>query len=172
MLLHDARRETRVDAAGELVLLDEQDRTRWDQAKMQEGIAVLDEAMALNDPRPYQVQAAISALHADAPTAEATDWSQIAALYGTLAKMTPSMVVEVNRAVAVAMASGAETGLEMLHSLESEADGYYPYHAGARRSAAPDPPTQGSRGGICAGSGAMRQPHRARLSSATAGRDA
>ncbi len=69
MLLHDSRRETRLDAAGELVLLDEQDRTRWDQAKIHEGIAVLDEALALHDPGPYQVQAAISALHAEAPTA-------------------------------------------------------------------------------------------------------
>src|SRR5438876_143860 len=80
MLLHDSRRETRLNAAGELVLLDEQDRTRWDQAKIHEGIAVLDEALALYDPGPYQVQAAISALHAEAPTAEATDWRQIAAL--------------------------------------------------------------------------------------------
>src|SRR5688572_18425558 len=97
MLLHDSRRETRLSAAGELVLLDEQDRTRWDQAKIQEGIAILDEALTLYDPGPYQVQAAISALHADAPTAKATDWPQIAALYDRLSTMTPSMVVEVNR---------------------------------------------------------------------------
>ena len=129
MLLHDSRRETRLDAAGELVLLDEQDRTRWDQAKIHEGIAVLDEALALHDPGPYQVQAAISALHAEAPTAEATDWRQIAALYGTLATMTPSVVVEVNRAVAVAMAWGAQAGLQMLLRLADQADGYYPYHA-------------------------------------------
>jgi RNA polymerase sigma-70 factor (ECF subfamily) len=129
MMLHDSRRETRLNAAGELVLLDEQDRTRWDQAKIHEGIAVLDEALALYDPGPYQVQAAISALHAEAPTAEATDWRQIAALYGTLATMTPSAVVEVNRAVAVAMAWGAQAGLQMLLRLASQADGYYPYHA-------------------------------------------
>ena len=129
MLLHDSRRETRLNAAGELVLLGEQDRTRWDQAKIHEGIAVLDEALALHDPGPYQVQAAISALHAEAPTAEATDWRQIAALYGTLATMTPSVVVEVNRAVAVAMAWGAQVGLQMLLRLDSQADGFYPYHA-------------------------------------------
>ena len=129
MLLHDARRETRLDAAGELVLLDEQDRTCWDQAKIQEGTALLDEALALKDPGPYQVQAAISALHAEALTAEATDWSQIAALYDTLATMMPSVVVEVNRAVAVAMAFGAQAGLEMLLYLNGQADGYYPYHA-------------------------------------------
>jgi RNA polymerase sigma-70 factor (ECF subfamily) len=129
MLLHDSRRETRLDAAGELVLLDEQDRARWNQAKIEEGIAVLDEALALYDPGPYQVQAAISALHAEAATAEATDWRQIAALYDRLATMSPSMVVEVNRAVAVAMAWGAQPGLEMLLRLESQASGYYPYHA-------------------------------------------
>jgi RNA polymerase sigma-70 factor (ECF subfamily) len=129
ILLHDARRETRLDAAGGLVLLDEQDRTRWDQTKIREGSALLDQALALHDPGPYQVQAAISALHAVAPSAAATDWTQIAALYNTLAVMTPSVVVEVNRAVAVAMAAGAEAGLLMLLPLAAEADGYYPYHA-------------------------------------------
>jgi len=129
MLLHDARRETRLNAAGELVLLDEQDRNRWDQAKIQDGTARLDEALALNDPGPYQVQAAISALHAAAPMPEATDWPQIAMLYGILARMTPSMVVEVNRAVAVAMADGAPAGLQRLLRLSAEADSFYPYHA-------------------------------------------
>ncbi len=129
MLLHDSRRETRLDEAGKLVLLEEQDRARWDRAKIQEGTAILDEALALHEPGPYQVQAAISALHAEAPTAEATDWRQIAALYNTLAAMLPSMVVEVNRAVAVAMASGPQEGLRMLLRLEGQADDYYPYHA-------------------------------------------
>lgn len=129
MLLHDARREARLNAAGELVLLDEQDRTRWDQAKIQEGIAVLDEALTLRTPGPYQVQAAISALHAEAPTAEVTDWPQISLLYHTLAKMTPSMVVEVNCAVAVAMAHGAPAGLQLLLHLAKQADSFYPYHA-------------------------------------------
>ncbi len=129
MLLHDARREARLDAAGELVLLEEQDRTRWDQAKIGEGIALLDQALTLHDPGPFQVQAAISALHAAAPSAVATDWPQIAALYETLVVMTPSVVVEVNRAVAVAMAAGAEAGLQILLPLASEAEGYYPYHA-------------------------------------------
>jgi RNA polymerase sigma-70 factor (ECF subfamily) len=128
MLLHDSRRETRLDAAGEIVLLDEQDRARWDRAKIEEGIAVLDGALALTDPGPYQVQAAISALHAEAATPEATDWPQIAALYGTLAVMTPSPVVEVNRAVAVAMAQGPTAGLALLHRIEGVED-YYPYHA-------------------------------------------
>jgi RNA polymerase sigma-70 factor (ECF subfamily) len=129
MLLHDSRRTARLNAAGDLILLAEQDRTRWDQAKIEEGIAILDEALALYTPGPYQVQAAISALHAEAPTAEATDWHQIASLYDALARMTPSMVVEVNRAVAAAMAWGAGAGLQMLLRLERQADGFYPYHA-------------------------------------------
>ena len=128
MLLHDSRRETRLNAAGELVLLDEQDRSRWDQAKIQEGIAILDEALILQDPGPYQVQAAISALHAEAQTADATDWRQIVALYSTLSKMIPSIVVEVNRAVAVAMAEGPQEGLRILEGLGDRAKGYYPFH--------------------------------------------
>jgi len=129
MLLHDSRRETRLSPTGELILLEDQDRTRWDQAKIHEGIAILDEALALHNPGPYQVQAAISALHAEASTAEATDWRQIAGLYNTLASMTPSMVVEVNRAVAVAMADGPQVGLQILLRLNDQADSFYPYHA-------------------------------------------
>ena len=128
MLLHDSRRGTRLDEAGELVLLSEQDRSRWDQSEIREGIEVLDEALALNNPGPYQVQAAISSLHAEAPTAEATDWHTIAALYKTLAMMTPSLVVEVNRAVAVAMAEGPQEGLRILEDLGDRAKGYYPFH--------------------------------------------
>jgi RNA polymerase sigma-70 factor (ECF subfamily) len=129
MLLHDSRREARLNTAGEIILLDEQDRSRWDQGKIRAGVAILDRALTLNDPGPYQVQAAISALHAEAPTPEATDWRQITALYDMLARMTPSIVVEVNRAVAVAMAYGASVGLQRLLDLEDQADGYYPYHA-------------------------------------------
>jgi RNA polymerase sigma-70 factor (ECF subfamily) len=129
LLLHDSRRETRLTEEGELVLLSEQDRTHWDRARIDEGIAILDEALALRDPGPYQVQAAISALHAQAPTAEATDWRQIAMLYGTLASMTSSVVVEVNRAVAVGMANSPEAGMQMLLRLEDQADSFYPYHA-------------------------------------------
>ena len=129
MLLHDSRRNARLTPAGELILLDEQDRTLWDSAEITEGIAALDEAIALYDPGPYQVQAAISALHAQAPTAAETDWNQIGLLYDTLARMTPSMVVEVNRAVAVAMAQSPEQGLQMLLRLEDEAEDFYPYHA-------------------------------------------
>ncbi len=129
MLLHDSRREARLDAAGELVLLEEQDRTRWDQAKIAEGTRVLDDALELSAPGPYQVQAAISALHAQAPAFAQTDWFEIAALYETLARMSPSMVVKVNRAVAVAMARGPQAGLQILTPLEGQAGSYYPYHA-------------------------------------------
>jgi RNA polymerase sigma-70 factor (ECF subfamily) len=131
MLLHDSRRETRLDADGGLVLLDDQDRGRWDRTKIDEGIAVLDEALRLHAPGPYQVQAAISALHTEAATPDGTDWPQIAALYGSLAVMAPSPVVEVNRAVAVAMAqgptAGPAAGLALLHRIEG-VDDYYPYH--------------------------------------------
>jgi RNA polymerase sigma-70 factor (ECF subfamily) len=129
MLLHDSRRVARLTPAGELILLDEQDRTLWDSSRIQEGISILDEAIALQDSGPYQVQAAISALHAEAPTAAATDWNQIAALYDTLALMTPSIVVEVNRAVAMGMARGLQEGLKLLLQLEDQADNFYPYHA-------------------------------------------
>ncbi len=129
MLLHDSRREARLNEAGELVLLEEQDRTHWNQEEIRDGIAVLDEALTLRDPGPYQVQAAISALHAEAQMTESTDWRQIVALYDTLARMSPSMVVEVNRAVAVAMAFGPQAGLDLLRQLESQADEFYPYHA-------------------------------------------
>ena len=90
---------------------------------------MLDEALEQHEPGPYQVQAAISALHAEAQTAQATDWPQIVALYERLVLMTPAMVVEVNRAVAVAMARGAQDGLERLLQLEDQAGDYYPYHA-------------------------------------------
>jgi RNA polymerase sigma-70 factor (ECF subfamily) len=129
MLLHDSRRDTRLSPAGDLVLLEEQDRSLWDSAKIQEGMAILDEAIALRNPGPYQVQAAISALHAEARTAADTDWNQIAMLYNTLAQMTPSMVVEVNRAVAIGMARGLQEGLQILLRLENRAENFYPYHA-------------------------------------------
>jgi RNA polymerase sigma-70 factor (ECF subfamily) len=128
MLLHEARREARLDAAGELVLLERQDRRLWDQTKIQQGLSALDQARTLGDPGPYQVQAAISALHTQALAPETTDWRQIAALYGTLAALAPSMVVDVNRAVAMGMAWGPQTGLRLLAGLIGQAEGYYPYH--------------------------------------------
>jgi RNA polymerase sigma-70 factor (ECF subfamily) len=131
LLLHDSRREARVDAAGEIILLEDQDRDRWDRAEIDAGVAWLEEALAARQPGPYQIQAAIAAVHAGARTAAETDWSQIAALYGELARYIPSPVVELNRAVAVGMARGPLAGLALLQAPElAEAlDGYHWYHA-------------------------------------------
>ena len=131
LLLHDARRRARVDAAGDLVVLEEQDRTQWDRDEMAEGIAVLDRALALRRPGPYQIQAAIAALHGQAARPEETDWQQIALLYARLVRMTPSPVVELNQAVAVAMAEGPARGLELLDCfrLEHALAHYHLYHA-------------------------------------------
>ena len=106
MLLHDSRRAARIDEASELVLLEDQDRSRWNHEEIDEGCAVLDQAMALRRPGPYQIQAAVAALHAQVPRPEDTDWPQIAALYAALERTQPSPVVSLNRAVAVAMADG------------------------------------------------------------------
>ncbi|HEU4526454.1 MAG TPA: RNA polymerase sigma factor [Actinomycetota bacterium] len=129
LLLQDSRRDARTDDAGDLVLLEEQDRSRWDHDAIDEGLALVDEALAARRPGPYQVQAAIAALHARAPRPEDTDWPQIAALYATLARMTPSPVVELNRAVAVAMADGPERGLPMVEALADELNAYHLLHA-------------------------------------------
>jgi RNA polymerase sigma-70 factor (ECF subfamily) len=119
LLLHDARRAGRVDDGGDLVPLEEQDRTRWDRNAIDEGVELLDAALRRAQPGPYQVQAAIAACHATAPDAASTDWPQIAALYGELVRMTPTPVVTLNRAVAVAMADGPEAGLALVDELEA-----------------------------------------------------
>jgi RNA polymerase sigma-70 factor (ECF subfamily) len=119
MLLHDARRASRVDGAGVLVPLERQDRARWDRDEITEGVALLDEAVRRGRPGPYQVQAAIAACHATAEDAADTDWAEIVALYGQLVRLLPSPVVELNRAVAVAMADGPAAGLELLEALEA-----------------------------------------------------
>jgi RNA polymerase sigma-70 factor, ECF subfamily len=119
LLLHDARRAARVDHAGDLVPLEEQDRARWDRQAIEEGVELLDAALRREQPGPYQVQAAIAACHATATVADATDWAQIAALYGELVRMTPTPVVALNRAVAVAMADGPEAGLALVDELEA-----------------------------------------------------
>jgi RNA polymerase sigma-70 factor, ECF subfamily len=128
MLLHDSRRDARIDESGELVLLEQQDRSLWRQDRIDEGTRVLRRALAHRLPGPYQVQAAIAALHAEAQEPEETDWPQIAALYGQLAQLAPSPVVELNRAVAVAMAEGPEAGLELLDRLDG-LDDYHLLHA-------------------------------------------
>ena len=117
MLLHDARRAARLDAAGDLITLEDQDRALWDGAEISEGVAILAAALRLRRPGPYQVQAAIAACHATAPTADHTDWPQIAALYGRLAEFLPTPVVELNHAVAVGMARGPLAGLELVEAL-------------------------------------------------------
>ena len=119
MLLHDARRAARVDGQGDLVTLEDQDRGRWDAAEISEGVAVLEAALRRGRPGPYQVQAAIAACHATAPTADRTDWAQIAALYTELLKFLPTPVVELNHAVAVGMARGPEAGLPLVEALEA-----------------------------------------------------
>ena len=131
MLLHDSRRVARVDEQGELVLLEDQDRSRWDRAEIEEGLARLEGALALRQPGPYQIQAAISALHAQAAAAADTDWQEIAALYCELERRTPSPVVSLNRAVAVGMAQGPLAGLMALDALhlEPELDQYHWFHA-------------------------------------------
>jgi RNA polymerase sigma-70 factor, ECF subfamily len=117
MLLHDARRAARTDDAGDLVRLEEQDRGSWDAERVAEGVRLLDTALRRGRPDPYQVQAAIAACHATAAGAADTDWPQIALLYGQLVTMVPSPVVELNRAVAVAMADGPAAGLALVDRL-------------------------------------------------------
>lgn len=126
MLLHEARRATRTDE-GVLVTLENQDRSRWDQALIAEGVATLDEALAMRCAGPYQVQAAIAACHATAPDAASTDWPQIATLYAELGRLAPSPVVDLNRAVAVAMADGIPAGLALVDELTASGrlDGYH-----------------------------------------------
>jgi RNA polymerase sigma-70 factor (ECF subfamily) len=131
LLLHDSRRRARVDANGDLVLLEDQNRSLWDQAEIQEGLALIDRALRLQQPGPYQIQAAISALHAQADTWKATDWHQIVLLYRELARLTPSPIVELNYAVAVAMEKGYAHGLALLDRLQEAGslDDYYLFHA-------------------------------------------
>ena len=126
MLLQDSRRLARVDAAGDVVTLEEQDRTRWDRAGIDEALAVLQAILPGAPPGPYQVQAAIAACHATAAAAADTDWATIARLYTLLAGLLPSPVVELNRAVAVAMADGPAAGLRLLDALDPAGlAGYY-----------------------------------------------
>ncbi|WP_129670196.1 RNA polymerase sigma factor [Phytoactinopolyspora endophytica] len=126
MLLHEARRGGRTQD-GVLVPLEEQDRSRWDRELIDEGVEVLEGALAMRRPGPYQVQAAIAACHATAPNMESTDWVDIAVLYAELARLAPSPVVDLNRAVAVAMADGIAAGLALVDELASSGrlDGYH-----------------------------------------------
>ncbi len=127
MLLHDARRSARLDAAGDLVTLEDQDRSSWDQASIGEGVAVLASALRRGRPGPYQIQAAIAACHATAAAAADTDWAQIAGLYEQLARFLPTPVVALNHAVAAGMAFGPAAALPLLAALEEsgQLDGYH-----------------------------------------------
>ncbi|MDN5855248.1 MAG: sigma-70 family RNA polymerase sigma factor, partial [Actinomycetia bacterium] len=126
MLLHEARRATRTDD-GVLIALEDQERSRWDPTMIAEGVRVLDEAMAVRSTGPYQLQAAIAACHATAPDLASTDWPQIAALYAELSRLAPSPVVDLNRAVAIAMAQGIPAGLAIVDELAASGrlDGYH-----------------------------------------------
>ena len=127
MLLQDARSAARLDADGELVGLEDQDRSRWEAAEISEGIALLEAALRRQQAGPYQLQAAIAACHAEAAEAAETDWAQIALLYGELRRIVPSAVVELNRAVAVAMSDGPAAGLALVDDLAARGElaGYY-----------------------------------------------
>jgi RNA polymerase sigma-70 factor (ECF subfamily) len=131
MLLTDARRPARVSGEGGLILLEEQDRSRWNRAAIEEGRATLERALRMGRSGPYQVQAAIAAVHDDAGSFEATDWRQIALLYNELSRLAPSPVVELNRAVAVAMADGPSAGLSMIEAIRGDGllESYHLMHA-------------------------------------------
>jgi RNA polymerase sigma-70 factor, ECF subfamily len=131
MLLHDARRDARTDDSGDLVLLEDQDRERWDRTRIAEGKQLVERAMRMRRLGPYQLQAAIAAVHDGASTAGLTDWPQILGLYGVLARMAPSPVVELNRAVALAMVAGPAAGLELIEALAAtgDLDGYLHLHS-------------------------------------------
>jgi RNA polymerase sigma-70 factor (ECF subfamily) len=128
MLLHHSRRTARVGSHGELVLLSDQDRSLWDRRAIQEGLALVEKALNMYHSGPYQIQAAISALHASAATAEATDWPQIAGLYSELRRHVDSAIIQLNQAVAVSMASGPSKGLHLLEPLASELSAFAPFH--------------------------------------------
>jgi RNA polymerase sigma-70 factor (ECF subfamily) len=128
LLLQDSRRAARLDAKGEIVLLEDQDRSLWDDAEIVEGVRVLDRAVSRRQPGVYQLQAAIAALHVEPPRAEETDWRQIAALYDELLRRTGSPVVELNRAVAIAMRDDPETGLALVDAIDG-LDAYHLWHA-------------------------------------------
>jgi RNA polymerase sigma-70 factor (ECF subfamily) len=133
MLLHDARREARTGADGSIVLLEDQDRGRWNRARIDEGRELLDRALRMRRVGPMQLQAAIAALHDDAETPADTDWREIAGLYAALRRIEPTPIVELNRAVAVAMASGPEAGLQLVDALVAGGElESYPYLHAAR----------------------------------------
>jgi RNA polymerase sigma-70 factor (ECF subfamily) len=131
MLLHESRRTARASPTGDLILLEEQDRNKWDKHLIAEGIALVEKALPSPRVGPYSLQAAIAAVHAEAPSAAATDWAQIVALYDVLGRIDPSPVVELNRAVAVAMRDGPAAGLQLVEDIlgKGELSDYHLAHA-------------------------------------------
>ncbi|MFZ0804260.1 MAG: RNA polymerase sigma factor [Terriglobales bacterium] len=130
MLLHDARRDARIDEAGDLVILEEQDRSRWDQRQIAEALPLVNEALR-SRPSPFSLQAAIAAVHCRAVRAQDTDWPEIVRLYDLLERVQPSPIVSLNRAVAVAMVEGAQTGLALVDAIaaSNDLDNYHLLHA-------------------------------------------
>jgi RNA polymerase sigma-70 factor (ECF subfamily) len=130
MLLTDARRDARVDADGRMIRLADQDRTKWDRSRIAEGHEIVRACLRRNQPGMFQIQAAIAAVHADAATAEATDWRQVVALYDQLYALRPDPVVAINRAVAIGALDGPGAGLLALELIDTDAvAAYQPYHA-------------------------------------------
>jgi RNA polymerase sigma-70 factor (ECF subfamily) len=131
MLLHESRREARTSADGDVILLEHQDRSRWNRDFISEGLSLVERALTSRRFGPYTVQAAIAAVHAEAASAAATDWSQIVALYDPLLRIDPSPVIELNRAVAVAMRHGPAAGLDLIEAILARGDlkDYRPAHA-------------------------------------------
>ena len=131
MLLQDSRRETRVDPAGNLITLEEQERTRWDRSEIKEGTQLVERALRSGRPGPYQLQAAIAAIHANSSRSETTDWQEIEALYRELLKIMPGPIVALNHAVAVAMSEGIDKGLAVVDDVGRSGDlaSYYLFHA-------------------------------------------
>jgi len=127
LLLTESRRSSRTRPDGSLVLLGEQDRSRWDRALIDEGQAIVRRCLRRNQPGTYQLQAAINAVHTDAPTVEGTDWSQIVALYDQLLEVTPTPVVALNRAIAIGEVHGSAVALTLVDELDL--DGYHLFHA-------------------------------------------
>jgi RNA polymerase sigma-70 factor (ECF subfamily) len=131
MLLHEARRAGRTSSIGDLILLEDQDRSLWNREQIQEGVVLVEGALKSRRIGPYSLQASIAALHAEAPSTAATDWAQIVALYDVLLKAEPSAVIELNRAAAIAMRDGPEAGLDLIDKIlaTGELADYYPAHS-------------------------------------------
>jgi RNA polymerase sigma-70 factor (ECF subfamily) len=131
LLLQDSRREARIDEQGKLVTLEEQDRSRWDRNEIEEGLLLVERALRMRRPGPYQMQAAIAALHSEVSSAAETDWRQIVALYRELMRLNPSPVVALNHAAAVAMSEGVQRGLKLVEQLGKSGtlNNYYLFHA-------------------------------------------